>query len=142
PSMKKSCTSPKSLARRLIRRLSSSTGSPSMWTSLSRGARLYRNLPPSGGPARGDDIAKKQRGLRVHIDHGALAEIRVSVQNQLVGDILQRCPRVDAQRKRIRQHIAHHGLQNRTGDRQTCTDRNAQKQTRQADIPHDVIGGL
>ena len=92
----------------------------------------------------------------MHIDHGALAEIRVSVQNQLVGDILQRCPgteqnrqgracrcpRVDAQRKRIRQHIAHHGLQNRTGDRQTCTDRNAQKQTRQADIPHDGIGGL
>lgn len=51
-------------------------------------------------------------------------------------------PRVDAQRKRIRQHIAHHGLQNCTGDRQTCTDRNAQKQTRQADIPHDGIGGL
>lgn len=85
----------------------------------------------------------------MHIDHGALAEIGVSVQNQLVGDILQRCPgaeqnrqgracrcpRVDAQRKRIRQHIAHHGLQ-------TCTDRNAQKQTRQADIPHDGIGGL
>lgn len=91
----------------------------------------------------------------MHIDHGALAEIRVSVQNQLVGDILQRCPgaeqnrkgracrcpRVNTQRKRIRQHIEHHGLQNRTGDRQTCTDRNAQKQTRQADIPHDGIGG-